>query len=300
MRIYRLSAAAILLSALWPSTASAVPDATYSKQVGTPSSTGAPQGQSSTSASTLAGFIFPSPGPGLPPGSVPNLPSIAATASSSVGPTPSVSALVGANGAPGAVPAAGALAAQSAMRYYFSIVGTPGTDVPIQFEGITRTSVNSGNGLGGAKASLISYDQRGTSALLVDRYCSNGPFPGVGAGTNLCSLSASSFSVGGRFQSVASGTDFSGYLDLIAYAGFIGTSSSLFNVQAFIDPVISIDPTFLASNPGFSIVVSQGLGNGEIAAAVPEPAAWVMMLAGFGAIGGAMRRMREAGGPATA
>jgi hypothetical protein len=49
---------------------------------------------------------------------------------------------------------------------------------------------------------------------------------------------------------------------------------------AYVDPIIT--------SPGNDLIFSSGIGDG----AVPEPAAWVMMLAGLGLIGGGLRRAR--------
>jgi hypothetical protein len=50
------------------------------------------------------------------------------------------------------------------------------------------------------------------------------------------------------------------------------------------DPLIQIDPTFLANNPGLSLDFSAGIENG-IAGAVPEPSTWAMMILGFAGLG---------------
>ena len=60
------------------------------------------------------------------------------------------------------------------------------------------------------------------------------------------------------------------------------------------------DPYFFLTGDaqGYSIITSDGVGNVP-AGGVPEPAAWALMLLGFGAAGGAIRR-RRTGATATA
>jgi hypothetical protein len=62
--------------------------------------------------------------------------------------------------------------------------------------------------------------------------------------------------------------------------------------SSFADPVIAIDPLFLAANPGFSLTFSPNLGGGPLGG-VPEPATWALMLAGFGLAGQALRGRRR-------
>ncbi len=62
------------------------------------------------------------------------------------------------------------------------------------------------------------------------------------------------------------------------------------HATSMIDPVFTIDPTWLAANPGsYSRSFSQGIGN-AFAAAVPETRTWAMLILGFGAVGGMLRR----------
>ena len=65
--------------------------------------------------------------------------------------------------------------------------------------------------------------------------------------------------------------------------------------RAFADPYFNIDPDFLAANRGFSLAFSPGVGNtlAPPGGAVPEPATWAMMIAGFGAAGSAIRSRRR-------
>lgn len=63
--------------------------------------------------------------------------------------------------------------------------------------------------------------------------------------------------------------------------------------------MLSIDPAFFTgANAGkqslYSLSFSNGIVNG-LTGAVPEPATWVMLLLGFGMIGGALRRRQFAG-----
>jgi hypothetical protein len=62
--------------------------------------------------------------------------------------------------------------------------------------------------------------------------------------------------------------------------------------SASIDPIITIDPAFVAQ--GFTLELSPGVSQPS-AASVPEPATWAMMLAGFAglAIAGFRRARRN-------
>jgi len=75
-----------------------------------------------------------------------------------------------------------------------------------------------------------------------------------------------------------------------AAAGWDGFGTN--SASAFIDPVITIDPVFAASHPGYSLVVSDGVGN-SLTSAVPEPAEWELITAGIALLSVRTRRRRH-------
>ena len=85
-------------------------------------------------------------------------------------------------------------------------------------------------------------------------------------------------------------------VELYAYTGFEATSfvaeSSQFNGLVSIDPTFTIDPSFLAQNPGYSLQFSAGIGDTPVGD-TPEPASWLMMLVGFAGLGGATYSSRR-------
>ena len=62
--------------------------------------------------------------------------------------------------------------------------------------------------------------------------------------------------------------------------------------SASVDPLLTVDPS---AGGGFQILVSPGVYNGPVAPAggVPEPAAWALMILGFGVAGGSLRLARR-------
>ena len=156
--------------------------------------------------------------------------------------------------------------------YYFGIVGPAAIDVPIILSGAAAL-----------------YANGGSSVSVYETYGRNG-----GNESNFGPVSCYSGSAGcGTFT-------FTQHFDLLAgtgaTAGDVGsTTLSIFliaqegSAQGFIDPVITIDPTF-ADASRYHIIFADGVGNPG--GAVPEPATWAMMLAGFGGVGGMMRARR--------
>lgn len=90
---------------------------------------------------------------------------------------------------------------------------------------------------------------------------------------------------------VASGE--TGQVHLNAHSGMVIDISGSGSADIFIDPVFTIDADFAASHPGYSLVFSQGVGNSGAGAGVAEPAAWALMLMGFGGLGSVLRAQRR-------
>ena len=77
----------------------------------------------------------------------------------------------------------------------------------------------------------------------------------------------------------------------ILFPGF--NSTAFLAPSAFVDPVLSFTPQYLAANPNASLAFSAGIGNGA-SGGVPEPAIWLSMLLGFGVLGRQFRSTRAA------
>lgn len=83
-----------------------------------------------------------------------------------------------------------------------------------------------------------------------------------------------------------------GYIEMTAQANFSGSYYNRLRAYATVDPLVQIDPVFLATNPGYSLVFPDGLANQ--AAAVPEPTAGAMLAAGLlGLLGLSHQRRRR-------
>ena len=99
-------------------------------------------------------------------------------------------------------------------------------------------------------------------------------------------------------------TDFTGTLQFSAFSGYLG-SANLFigmntagggtSASASVDPYIFIDPTFLANNPGYTLLVASGINNSPPGppAGVPEPSTLILLGAGLAGFT-TMRRARKA------
>ncbi|MBV8970978.1 MAG: PEPxxWA-CTERM sorting domain-containing protein [Sphingomonadaceae bacterium] len=74
------------------------------------------------------------------------------------------------------------------------------------------------------------------------------------------------------------------------HAGATGISGIDGTASAFVDPTITLNPLF--NSPLYTLNVGSSIVPGNGGGAVPEPAAWTLLLAGFAAVGGAARRTR--------
>ncbi len=80
------------------------------------------------------------------------------------------------------------------------------------------------------------------------------------------------------------------YISTETHAGATGTSGYAGQSSAFIDPTVTLNPLF--NSPLYTVNVGNAV-QPYVPGAVPEPAAWALMLAGFAAVGGASRRQRR-------
>lgn len=94
-------------------------------------------------------------------------------------------------------------------------------------------------------------------------------------------------------QSIAFHPGVSQEVFMSAAISYLVAPQIVFSGSVDVDPIFTIDPAFLQQNPGYSLELSAGVGNSP--ATVPEPAAWTMLLAGFGGLG-AMRVARRSRG----
>lgn len=128
----------------------------------------------------------------------------------------------------------------------------------------------------------------------------------LGSG-NITSDSTFDFRVGDCASVFACTSDtqskpFSGQVGMLIQAGYgIGTGTVYMDAgtiaysggsaTATIDPYVYIDPSWLASHPGYTLEVTAGVGN-DLLPSVPEPDTFALLLTGCAALGFANRRMK--------
>ena len=159
------------------------------------------------------------------------------------------------------------------MRYFFAITGPAqytNTMLMVNLTGSISLSASAGDtGQANALASfqLTTGANSPTASLEIDR---GGEV--MGSQSSLATtLHASTYASGGG-----------GSITLRAEA--VARKGSAF---AFVDPILSIDPSFASIDPNyltdFSITLSPDVQNGI--SAVPEPSTWAMMILGFCGVG---------------
>jgi PEP-CTERM motif len=102
-------------------------------------------------------------------------------------------------------------------------------------------------------------------------------------------------------------TEFDGTLSVTAFADVLGSVQMVVSVGASdgsdaigsADPMIEIDPTYLATHPGLTIALSDGVGNGlppSSPTGVPEPSSLALLAVGLAALVGLRRHATAPGG----
>lgn len=184
---------------------------------------------------------------------------------------------------PASISAFGGYTAGARLAYQFSIVGPADVPVPVSISFDLSTSgtydptnpasyyyslslfnLSRNPDLEGLGAVIACSDSRRAGNNQCENF-KNAPFPLNVVGPSF--LGSEGFVVG-------SNTD--QWLSLYTY--FQSGDGTGF---AFADPRIAIDPSFLADNPGFSLVLSPGIGNTVGKTPVPEPAGWITLALGL-------------------
>ena len=202
------------------------------------------------------------------------------------------------------------------MHYTFQVKGAPNTLVPLHAQGfvsILPIHISDEHGqpaklIDGVVAPPPTLDfQIVASAALYISPSRGTPYPDSGAGVHIESrYQPLAYSYGGIYCYGCNGigeqidktfyvwsnsdinVELGGSVQLIynALGGGRDPDPTFATVSTFADPTFSIDdPAF----SGFSIV-GVPTGSPPPGSAVPEPASWVMMVGGFGLLGGVMRR----------
>lgn len=180
--------------------------------------------------------------------------------------------------------------ASATLSYSFSIAGPDGvTAVPLDITYVEEVVGITGYGY---SAASIHISQTG--------YVSPHFISSINSDSGALNGDSQDYSVSATYSSVAAGDPNYGLgtnvsISLFTYAKGPGGS-------AFIDPVISIDPSFFVdsiySPSDFTITVSAGVGNSIGGSdAVPEPSTGLLLLTAFGAVAGFSTRRHARSDP---
>ena len=178
------------------------------------------------------------------------------------------------------------LSAQSSAIYFFTVNGPLGQEVGV-FASAKGTISWSQGGISHAGISL--NDIRNGYSLMQDSITYNDPGNDELKGTSMFDDEQELILYGGETVEVS----------LNAYTiyhsnEYLGAPDGSFPYSedhAVVDPIFTIDPHYADSNL-FTLDADGGPLKSATPSA-PEPESWAMMLAGFGAIGGAMRNRRR-------
>jgi hypothetical protein len=162
------------------------------------------------------------------------------------------------------------------LSYDYEIVGPSNDSVPITLSYNLSTFTSGYDGE--AQAEIIASSDSGSFELLACSYTLTNACDFTGRGAV-----ASNYE-GSVNLTVEANLAYSIELSSYVRAYYPGPNYGMISsAQAFADPVITID------QPGYTLELSPGVGNGLVSAA-PEPSSWLLMISGVGLAGLMLRR----------
>lgn len=160
------------------------------------------------------------------------------------------------------------------VNYGIMLAGTAGVTVPVYISSFLSALPVSGYLSNQATLTVKGVNNGGPSysKTCYNGYCSDSAPPDAGGTVTGSGSSGPAY--------LLSGQEYIVHLSATAYAGYNGTA------DAFADPTFTIDPAFASQ---FQLLGVPGV----VPSAVPEPANWLLMLVGFGTMGGVLRARKR-------
>jgi PEP-CTERM motif len=171
----------------------------------------------------------------------------------------------------------GGTGSTSTADFPFMVVGPVGADglVPLVIAGNATSSVSESGGPAGTEAySIVQVYNPSGVAVVNFSSCAQ-----LNENIN-CSLASGQGSFLQTFEIQANA--YFASLEFQAGGSAAGGSLSTGFYSAEADPVMYIEPSFLAANPGYSLVFGPGY---QPATTIPEPSTWAMLIVGFMGLG---------------
>jgi hypothetical protein len=179
------------------------------------------------------------------------------------------------------VSASGTAFAQAFLTYQFEIEGPANANALVDISSILGTAtgvpINAGNG----NIADLTVIAPGLDVVYLELVACSG-------GTDCAPSGATFAGEGGAFNNsllVATNTA----IDVKLHATALTNGAFTGSLSASVDPFIQIDPLFASGNPGYSLIISDGIINSPLSG-VPEPKATWAVIAALSAIGLLLRR----------
>jgi PEP-CTERM motif len=195
--------------------------------------------------------------------------------------------------------------ANAAVFYAFEVLGKSGTTAGIDVSAFGSVSATSGYDDGNAAALFSVYDQiGGLNHYLINDEASVACTETDLSGPGTCTFAQGTFRENGEILVPTNAVIFVSAIASAVGSGFPGSPYGNFGdgppsfqetFLASVDPMFTLDP---GDQEGLSLEFSKGIEQPAVvpgggAGGVPEPAAWALMVGGFGLAGAALRSRRR-------